>query len=143
LLLSLAGGAPLRALALIEDGRLEFRGAVLDDLEALQRNKADPVRVAEKWNEFGASDTLQGLAGLITDMVRLKLTDNTSRLTNPDLSNRLHRLIKTLDLKQLVESHDLAQKNSHLASGQISLNALGLLEEMTIHWLNLGPVKGG
>jgi DNA polymerase-3 subunit delta' len=46
LLLSLAGGAPLRALALIEDGRLEFRGTVLDDLEALQRNKADPVRVA-------------------------------------------------------------------------------------------------
>ena len=143
LLLSLAGGAPLKALSLIEDDRLEFRGTVLDDLEALQRNEADPVRVAEKWNEFGAAEALQGLAGLISDMVRLKLTGNTARLTNPDLCNHLHHLIKTLDLRQLVESHDLAQKNSHLASGPISLNSLCLLEEMAIHWLKLVPVNGG
>lgn len=143
LMLSITNGAPLRALALSEDGRLEFRKAVLDDLEALQRNQADPVQVAEKWNAFGTEEALQWLMGLNIDMIRLKLTGETSRLTNPDLSKRLQRLVKTLDLKQLIESHDLAQNNWHLVSGPISLNPQGLLEEWAIHWLNLGTERGG
>jgi DNA polymerase-3 subunit delta' len=143
LLLSLTNGAPLQALALLEDGRLGFRETVLDDLEALQRNQADPVQVAEQWNVFGPAEALQWLMGLIIDMIRLKLTDQTSRLANPDLSKRLQQLIKTLDLKQLVDCHDLAQKNWHLARGPIRLNPQGLLEELVIHWLNLGTENGG
>ncbi|OGT30522.1 MAG: DNA polymerase III subunit delta' [Gammaproteobacteria bacterium RBG_16_51_14] len=142
LLLSLTGGVPLQAKALIEDGGLECRKMVLADLQTLQRKQADPVKVAERWKEHGTAETLHWLTELIIDMVRLKLTGETSRLTNQDVTDHLQRLIKTLDLKQLVDSHDLAQNNWHQVSGPFNLNSLGLLEEMATHWLNLGIANG-
>ena len=142
LLLSLTGGVPLQAKALIEDGGLECRKMVLADLQALQRKQADPVQVAEKWKKHGTADTLHWLNKLIIDMVRLKLTGEPSRLTNQDVTDHLQRLIKILDLKQLVDSHDLAQNNWYQVSGPFNLNSLGLLEEMATHWLNLGTENG-
>jgi DNA polymerase-3 subunit delta' len=133
-LLAMAGGAPLAALELLENNRLNDRNIILDDLEALMEKQDDPVKVAEKWNSMNANHVLRWLLQLIGDMVRLKSSAKPLKIQDADLVTRLQHLINPLDLRELILCHDLVLKNYSLGMGQVGYNSQGLLEDFIIYW---------
>jgi DNA polymerase-3 subunit delta' len=101
LLLGLAGGAPLAALALAEGGFLDQRSTLLEDMERLAGGQGDPLACAARWKPFGAERCLLWLQGWLNDMVVTAMQLDTAHLHNPDLATRLQDLEKRLDLNQL------------------------------------------
>jgi DNA polymerase-3 subunit delta' len=132
LLYGLSGGAPLKALALIENGLREARERMLGDFAAMMANARDPVTIAETWNKSGPEQALEWLVGWALDMARLKASPSPPLVFNPDklellagIADRiptptLHRLgARTLEARALVGT----QVNMHL-----------LLEGLLLEW---------
>ena len=71
ILLDMAGGAPLQALA--ESDLLREREQLLTDIEALGAQDGDPVVVAARWHKLGAGRCLGWLAGAVTDLIKLAM----------------------------------------------------------------------
>lgn len=70
LLLGLAGGAPLAALALRDSLWFGERERLLKDLAGLREGRLGPLAVAQRWQGLGAEAVLQALASLLDDMAR-------------------------------------------------------------------------
>ena len=134
LLLKLSRGAPLRALALLEDGQLGQRKQVLQDLRQLGRQGADIVRIAASWQDYGCETVLITLLSLIADLTRLKLLKHKADLINTDLKEDLQGLAKTLDLQTLARNYGFVQMKYQEASGPLNLNPLSILEEVLAAW---------
>lgn len=133
-LLDLAGGAPLRALALAQADFLPDRRALLDDLEGLSRAAADPVSCAGRWKAFGAVAALAWLQGLVADLIRARQAPNAGA-ANRDVAARLQDLQKQLNLKQLYRFFDIVTESRNLLGGP--LDELLLLEDVLIRWARL------
>ena len=142
-LLKLAGGAPLAALELIEQGEFDKHKTIITDLESLQNGKMDPVKVAETWNTYSANEVLKWLMQILRDMLRIKTSAKPAGFYQPDMLTRMQRLTNRLDLYKLITCHDLAMKNYGLSTGLISYNSQGLLEDFIIYWQNQANNPGG
>ncbi len=134
ILLNLAGGAPLQALA--ESDLLRERERLLADIEALSAREGDPVMLAARWHKLGAARCLAWLAGAVTDLIKLAMVDGQSAdLINADLALRLQALGQGLNLKQLYGFADaLAEARGLLAS---PVDNLLLLEDILIRWMSV------
>jgi DNA polymerase-3 subunit delta' len=123
LLLRLAAGAPLNALAQARDGRLARRRELFRGyLDAVQ-GQADPVGVAEAWAKGNLAEHLRWLIAWHMDMIRLKMGTDPPGLLNRDLQETLRRLAERLPaqvlfqrLDQVIRMHELCgtQVNSQL-----------------------------
>ncbi len=139
LLLQLAGWAPLRALALHQDGFLAVRSELLDDVEALVTGKEEPVSCAGRWKAHGARRSLEWLEGGIMDLIRIGMAPGHGTLVNHDSGERLHVLKKRLDLKQLFRFLEAVSESRHLLDGPA--DQLLLLEDVLIRWSRLARQK--
>lgn len=135
LLLELAGGAPLAALALAESGFLDQRTALLDDMEKLASGQGDPLTCAARWKPLGAERCLLWLQGWLSDLIVTAMHVGTARLHNPDLGARLQALEKRLDLKQLFQFSEGVARGRFLLGGPLDEQLL--LEDMLIRWTEL------
>lgn len=135
LLLELAGGAPLAALALAESGFLDHRTALLDDMEKLASGQGDPLACAARWKPLGAERCLLWLQGWLSDLIVTAMRVGTARLHNPDLATRLQALEKRLDLKQLFQFSEGVARGRSLLGGPLDEQLL--LEDMLIRWTEL------
>lgn len=135
LLLELAGGAPLAALALAEGGFLDQRTVLLEDMEKLAGGQGDPLACAARWKPFGTERCLLWLQGWINDLVVTAMQADTARLHNPDLRTRLQALEKRLDLNQLFRFADGVARGRSLLGGPLDEQLL--LEDMLILWTEL------
>jgi DNA polymerase III subunit delta' len=136
LLLDLAGGAPLLALTYATDGTSERRLERFSALEQVLRGGADPVGVAQRWMADSPDEVLGDLAGWLIDMIRLRSAARPPRLANRDLTERLHKISKGLDLPSLYAQLDRVAEAARLAGGQINLQLL--LEDVLIAWARPG-----
>ena len=130
-LLALAEGAPLRALALAEGDALQRRRAIYSDLAQVARAAADPVAVAAGWLKADLKETLDWLRTAVMDMIRLKAA-GPARLVNRDLGKELQRLADGLDLQALYGHLDQLTQAARLAD--TSVNPQLLLEDLLIPW---------
>jgi DNA polymerase-3 subunit delta' len=135
LLLELAGGAPIAALAMAENGFLDQRAALLDDMEKLASGQGDPLACAARWKPLGAERCLLWLQGWLSDLVITAMQLGTARLHNPDLGARLQAVEKRLDLKQLFQFSEGVARNRSLLGGPMDEQLL--LEDMLIRWTEL------
>jgi DNA polymerase-3 subunit delta' len=135
LLLGLAGGAPLAALALAEGGFLDQRSTLLEDMERLAGGQGDPLACAARWKPFGAERCLLWLQGWLNDMVVTAMQLDTAHLHNPDLGTRLQDLEKRLDLNQLFRFADGVARGRALLGGPLDEQLL--LEDILILWTEL------
>ena len=136
LLLALSGGLPLKALALAEEGSLDSRKMVLNDIGSLAAKNGDAVTIAGRWHQRGAAECLQWLHHLLLDAARIA-AGSGDLLRNPDQKALLERLAAGMDLVSL---HQLIEK-LHQALAQVKgqANPQLLLEELLIGWP--GPVN--
>ncbi|OGI58697.1 MAG: DNA polymerase III subunit delta' [Candidatus Muproteobacteria bacterium RBG_19FT_COMBO_61_10] len=135
LLLELAGGAPLTALAMAESSFLDQRTVLLDDMEKLASGQGDPLACAARWKPLGAERCLLWLQGWLNDLIVTAMQVGTARLHNPDLGARLQAVEKRLDLKQLFVFSDGLARGRSLLGGPLDEQLL--LEDMLICWTEL------
>src|SRR3989338_2925489 len=134
LLLDLAAGAPLKALALAEGGFLDSREEFLRDLSLLLARRGDPLACAKRWKEAGAEASLGWLTGFVADLVRcLTLKNGSPRVLNPETAGFLQKHKNVLYLNGLFRYLDaVSSARNGLASG--SLDELLILEDLLIRW---------
>lgn len=72
-LLSVAGGAPLKALSMAESDVLEQRKEMASALLAIRQGDLDPVVLARQWEKTSPSESLQWLIAWTLDWSRVKL----------------------------------------------------------------------
>lgn len=131
LLIGLAHGAPLRALALVEEGEWAARTAVLDGLEALARGKADPLACAAQWIKPDVATPLNWLYVWVSDLIRLR-TGTPDAVLNQDRLAALQAQAERMDLQDLFSLLDAVGDALRLAPTQV--NAQLMLEGLLLEW---------
>ena len=133
-LLELCGGAPLKALQLSETDTVQKRREILADLQEARQAHADPVKLAEKWQQHDVAEVLTWLLFLFSKMAAMRCTEAAENTAADFIDRELRLLANGLDLTQVIGCYDLVLKNYRLTSGEYNLNQQGLLEEIIIHW---------
>ena len=141
LLLESSQGGPLKALEFFQNNSAQQQGALLDDLKDLRQKKADPIKIAEKWQEIGPVEVIQWLLLFFARMIRLKLATPAQENNKSIINRQLQQLINGLDLAQLFTCYDVVLKNHHAINGTISLNKQGLLEDIILQWQSLTETR--
>ncbi|HXH04562.1 MAG TPA: DNA polymerase III subunit delta' [Candidatus Competibacteraceae bacterium] len=133
LLLTLAGGAPLRALAYAENRWLARRGVLFQTFQQLAQGQGDPLRAAQAWLEGDVAENLGWLVGWHMDLIRLKMTDHPPGLNHPDLREPLARIAARWPRAVLLRRLEQAQRLRHLL-GTTQLNPQLALEAFLAEW---------
>ncbi|MCP5419600.1 MAG: DNA polymerase III subunit delta' [Gammaproteobacteria bacterium] len=120
LLLSLSDGAPLKALAYAEGGRLANRLTLLDNYQQLLNGHLDPILAAESWAKGDVAEQIQWLIGWHMDMIRLKIIVDPPRLLNPDLRSKLQTIAARHSVRTLYRRLDAAMRLSALSNTPIN-----------------------
>lgn len=132
LLLHLAQGAPLKALAYAQENVLEQRNACFDEWQKIAQDKACPVKIAEKWHKLPARQLVQWLVSWTEDIIKCHFQADTTMLLNDDIEKHLRDLAKRIDLNRLFDFYSLLLKDTYRINRQ--LNKQLLFEEMLITW---------
>ncbi len=126
-LLEMAGGSPLNALAYADGERSRRRRELFEGYEQVLAGRADPIRAAEGWTQGELAENLRWLIGWHTDLIRLKMNSEPPRLSNPDLRSSLRRWADARTLRALFERLDAAVRLYALCTST-QVNAPLLLE---------------
>jgi DNA polymerase-3 subunit delta' len=132
LLLSLANGAPLKALGFAEGDVLGCRQALLHGMEEALRPRADMLKVAKEWSAQGTDNVIYWLTSYVTDMLRFKASAHPPVLNNPDLSEKLQHLEQQFLAQPLLDFSDLLPKATRSLRG--NANAKLVVEELALAW---------
>lgn len=136
LCLSLAAGAPLRALALAgEGGALERRQICLDDLGRLALGQADPLQVAADWFRQEDFTNLRWLSVCLMDLARLSMAGPRAEVRNIDRQRDLQALAEGVDCAHLYRFLDRVLEALRLEHA--NLNRQLLLEDLLLEWCAL------
>ncbi|MCG6860639.1 MAG: DNA polymerase III subunit delta' [Chromatiaceae bacterium] len=131
-LLRLAHGAPLKALALENDGLLSLRARAFTGFVEVASGVRDPIAEATEWNRQAPAILLDWLAGWLSDLLRLASGHPAPVLINQDKIADLRNLAETLDPR--VGHHYLMQILEARADEHSSLNSLLLYESLLVKW---------
>ncbi|HYN76342.1 MAG TPA: DNA polymerase III subunit delta' C-terminal domain-containing protein [Lamprocystis sp. (in: g-proteobacteria)] len=130
--LRLAAGAPLRALEELDQAALDQRETLVRSLIGIGRSELDPVGEAAAWNGVGARLSLEYLAACLCDLLRLAVTPDPPRLTDPGLRAGLGDLAVRIDpalahrlLRRVFEARGLTET---------TVNPLLQMESLLIDW---------
>ena len=144
LLLSLASGAPIKAVQLASSEQLGVRHNIVTQLLAIHNNSEDPVQVAEEFNrQIKASkktlllspyDVIYWMDSFVADLARLSHSCKENRITNIDYYQNLQQLVNRLYLKKLLQLSDSFNKAYYEVQGSINANLV--LEKLLIDWKN-------
>ncbi len=132
LLLNLAQGAPLQALAYAKENLVEQRQQYFVDWQNIVLHHACPVSLAEKWHKHPSPGLLGWLISWTEDLIKCHFITQHDLLYNNDLEKNLHALAKRLNLKSLFEFYKLLLKATYRV--QTQLNKQLLFEEILITW---------
>ena len=136
-ILALARGGPLKVVEIFQGGQESYPRLLLEDLRDMRRGVTDPVRAAERWQEWGVTEVLQWLILYFCRIARYKMLPLDGKTDKSIIFGYLQAMANDLDLNQAVACYDLALKNFHAATGPIALNKQGLLEDIIVFWQNL------
>jgi DNA polymerase-3 subunit delta' len=131
--LHLSAGAPRLAQQYLQQGWLEQRQSLLQNLVALARGKLNPATVAAQLLKQDRHLPIHWLYDWIADLIRL--ANNNKNIKNKDLESDLQNISKQVDLRQLHALLDKVQQADRLAD--TSLNQQMLWEDLLIDWLGL------
>ena len=131
-LLDLAGGAPLKALAMDDPTILAQHRNALQAFSNLAQARIDPVKLAEQWTKYENKRLLEWLLGWVIDMLRLKVSTDPPLLFNREERQTLQHLAKGLNsqvlqrfLGQIYEAYNLTDSN---------INPQLMLERLLLEW---------
>lgn len=135
LVMSLAHGAPLAARDLIQTDDLILRQTFYDGLQQLISKQVDPIKLTARLSELEPLPLLDFMLSWLTDLLRIFLKADPSRLTNQDFAAALQQLKNQLSLAsctQLLES--LLQQRAQICRG-MNFNKQLLTEHLLLRWM--------
>jgi len=132
-LLNVAGGAPVRALALNESEWLGERATVLQQWLGVLSGKRDPVRTADGWTQYPLLDVLAWLLAWQIDLVKLASSQAQS-IMNEDLRQDLLMASSMINVDRLFACHDHLLQTKRMLNSQANPNPQLLLEEILLKW---------
>jgi DNA polymerase-3 subunit delta' len=134
-LLTIAHGAPLRALGMVDSPELASREQCLEAFGQLSTGRADPLSVAGAWQSLEPGLVLGWLAGWVSDLLRLSADPDTGYLGNPDQRALLVGLSRRLEQ---AEGHRyLQQVYAARAEASSTVNKQLLFESLLLRWARL------
>ena len=134
LLLALADGAPLTALALAGGEHLARRLAWFAQWQALIDGREDAVAVAAEWADAQGTAALEWMAQWLMDLIRLQ--QGGAALRNPDLLESMQELAEDMDPVTL---HNLLEQVwQALRMAATPVNRQSLMEDLLIAWTAAG-----
>lgn len=137
LLLSLANGAPLKALELFETNFISIRQDLYNGLFALSQKQEDPLRFAARWLDTEISTLLSLLQNWLRDLLRFKLAQGEDALINVDFKDAFNKLSQRLALDKVMEYVEYVQKQFLKIAESNNLNRQLVLEELFIQWVRV------
>lgn len=136
LLLKLADGAPVKALALMETDLLSLRTELYQGMYSLAQGKVDPLQLAAKWQDADHIIVVDLLLSWLADLLRFKLTQDPNDLVNADYKTEIMKVsVNVLQNNLLAYVDQLQQARTDLMSS-INLNKQLLLENLFIRWVD-------
>jgi DNA polymerase-3 subunit delta' len=132
LLLALADGAPLKAQALAQGGLLEQRRSLFDNLDKLSRGRLDPIMLAGQCIKADPAWSLNCLHGWTVDMIRLASATQAPHLANPDLQERMLKLMNQVSLTDIYKLQDRIKQA--LQELERNFNPTLILESVLLLW---------
>jgi DNA polymerase-3 subunit delta' len=136
-LLDLAGGAPLLAKSLIEEGYPEIRAGLLKDLDDLRSGHEEPVACAARWKGVGARHCLGLLHGFVSDLIKTGLGASDPARAGPESTMPLNR--NKYKVSELYKFIDVIHEYYRLLGTQ--LDELLMLEDVLIRWVRLSRLQ--
>jgi len=138
LMLSLASGAPLKALEMSSADYLQTREMIIEQLISVHTEDKDPVCVAEnliklvKKTQADMEEVLYWFDSVLIDLARIQHNCEPLFITNNDLYEGLKQISDRLYLKKIMQLTDLLNKAYYDIQGQINIQLL--LENLLINW---------
>lgn len=133
MLLALAEGGPLTALALAKADLLAQRLMLFSEFEGVVMGRLAPVTVAQSWLTREVERVIAFQWSWAADMIRLSLIPHP-HLANPDLAQRLATLAQHLGVRRLYARLDHLSVALRLIRGPTNPNLQLLLEDLLIPW---------
>ncbi len=130
-LLTIASGAPLKALELSQSPWLAQRTTVANEWLAVLNGSADPVQVASKWSTLEVAELAQLLMHWTIDVARLKVGNSVA---NADLEQTLKGVAVLINPNAVHPFYEYLQQVSYLAAGGSNPNLQLLMEDLLIRW---------
>ena len=134
LLLSMANGAPFAALQMLNEGAYTFRQDFYKGLHQLSEQQADPVELAERWQENNSKMVLNLTLSWMRDLLRFKTTQDDTLLCNQDFRQHLIQTSQKFSETHLLDYLDHVQKINGYVRVGCNLNQRLLFEELLIKW---------
>jgi DNA polymerase-3 subunit delta' len=139
-LLELAGGAPLMALLLAEEGADELHARCRDDLLAILAGKRDPLEVAAEWARRPVPVTLRWLDVWSAALVRLKTVGETPA-GSADAVRTLQKALERIPLQRLFRYRD--EVRSAMVRSDGVFNPQMVMENLLLPWADrLASIQG-
>jgi DNA polymerase-3 subunit delta' len=132
LLLTLANGAPLKALQLDNSELMSARIEMAKGFLQLLGGRRDPVGLAQAWGAFDRVLLLEWMAGWVIDLIRLREGGDEGFLFNWDLIQAFKKMADKLNAKTLHKY--LLQVYDARSTVESNLNPQLTLENLLISW---------
>ncbi|WP_442908953.1 DNA polymerase III subunit delta' [Halopseudomonas sp.] len=136
LLLQMAGGAPLRAMALAQLDALSQREKVVEGIKALLKGQIAPSRLAEQWNPLPIELLLDWFCAWTLDLLKLQ-QGAVETAASADMDKVLGYMAKKVEIAQLLAWQDWLLEHRRLFASKANLNRVLFLEKALVQWKNL------
>lgn len=135
-LLLMAGGAPLRAIALHEMDAASLRQQVVEGVKALLKNQQSASQLAERWPNLPLELLADWFCGWTLDLLRLK-TGAMEAPVNTDMDKVLPYMARHLQLPALLNWQSWLLQHRGMLLGKANLNRVLFIETLLIQWKQL------
>ena len=136
LLLQMAGGAPLLALALAQQDALAQREKVVEGVKALLKGQIAPSRLAEQLNSVPMELLLDWFCAWTLELLKLQQRA-IEQSASADMQQVLGYMAQKLDAQRLLAWQDWLLEHRRLFASKANLNRVLFLEKALVQWKNL------
>jgi len=135
-LLALANGAPLVALAFVQQEIFQQREAFFNALIDLRGHKSSVIDTAQVALKIGLEGSLYWMSSWVIDLVRLKFAPQPPMINNPDLIEPLRTIARQCSVQALLQVYQkLISAQACQASNP---NPLLLIEDVLLSFAAIG-----
>lgn len=135
-LLLMAGGAPLRALALHELDAASLRQQAVEGVKGLLKSQHTASQLAERWSAIPLELLVDWFCGWTLDLLKLK-TGAIETPENTDMDKVLIYMAQRLNAEALLGWQDWLLQHRGMILGKANLNRVLFIETLLIKWKQL------
>jgi DNA polymerase-3 subunit delta' len=136
-LLKVVHGAPIAGLTFKSDGQQSLRSDWLTALRELLQQKKTVVEVSEQFAKLDIELILEWLIGVIADVNRYLLSQDSTRIRNNDVEKMIKGVAKNTSADKLFKMMDVAQEELLGLKRRHNPNKPLLLERILLQWVGL------